>query len=112
MLVAIPIFTQFVTRGGIHCRHQLEGIEGFAARIDLLEDHAHRFLGGGAIQGDYGNPVGFEVFQNLALERPEQRSRLFVVRSRPILVEAILPLVPVEYLGDREHEGGVFVGRG
>jgi hypothetical protein len=58
------------------------------------------------VQGDDRNPIFLEIFENLFFEGSE--SHLLVLIPGPKLIEAVLPLVPIEHLGNGIHQSSVF----
>jgi hypothetical protein len=98
--------------GGIECRHELEGVERLAARVDLLKNDADGLLGRARAESDDGHGVALEVLQHLLLETPELHPNLFVLVAAPERVEAILPIVPIENVGQGIHLPLVLIVRG
>ena len=43
-IVAVPVFSQFVARGGIHRGNQLERVQRLASSVYFFEDNANSFL--------------------------------------------------------------------
>ena len=110
-LIAIPVLAQFMTGGGIHGRDQLEGIERLAACIHFLKHNADGFLGGRTVERNHRHAIHLEVFQHLFLEGAELFPHRLVFFARPVIVESVLPRIPVEHLVDREHQRRIFLFR-
>ena len=60
------------------------------------------------VQGNDWNAVVFEVFQDLSFESAKFFSNAFMLVAAPVLVEAVLPLVPIKNLGNGIHKPGIF----
>ena len=71
LVVAVPVFTQFMAGCRIHRGHEFEGVQRLASCVDLLEHNANRFFRCRTVQRDHGDAVVFEILQNLPLESSE-----------------------------------------
>src|SRR5450759_1820285 len=102
-IIAKPILTQFVPFGSIHRGNKLKCVKRLAAGVHLLEDHAYSLLGSRSVQRNYGQAVVFKILQNLMFKKPEFFTDTLILISVPILVEAVLPLVPIKDRRNRIH---------
>ena len=96
---------------GVHRGNQFKRVKSLTTSVHFLENDAYSFLRCRAIQGDDRHAVILEVFENLAFECSKLFANGLVLFATPVLIEAVLPLVPIKDLGNRVHEGSVFVFR-
>src|SRR5258706_12375886 len=104
LVVTIPIFSQFVAGSCVHGGDKFECIQSLATGIYFLKYDAHRLFRSRSVEGDDRHAIVFKVFQYLALKRPEFLPNTLVLIAAPIVVESILPSIPIENLADRVHQ--------
>ena len=102
-VLAVPVLSQLVPLGRVHRGDQLEGIKRLAPGVHLLEDDTHGLFRGRLVESNDRHMVHLEIVQNLLLERAEFVANTLVLVAGPMLVEAVLPFVPVKDLRNGIH---------